>query len=134
VTIADANGVEYDSGPVDAILVNAGATHPQALWLGNLRAGGRMLLPLTNEQGTGLMLMVTREPNGWTAQFVTGLTIFHCIGGRDTELCARLTAGFAEGSWRLVQSIRRDTHEPDCDCWLHVDGLCLSKRAVTRRT
>ena len=30
VTIVDANGVEYDSGPVDVILVNAGATHPPA--------------------------------------------------------------------------------------------------------
>lgn len=134
ITMVGGNGVEYDSGAVDAILVNAGVTHPQALWLDNLRVGGRMLLPLTNQHGTGLMLKVTREPNGWTAQFVTGLTIFHCIGGRDTELCARLTAGFAEGSWRSVQSIRRDTHEPDRDCWLHIEGLCLSKRTITRRT
>ena len=133
VTIVDGNGVEYDSGPVDAILVNAGVTHPRALWLDNLRAGGRMLLPLTNEQGTGLMLKVTRKPNGWTAHFVSGLTIFHCVDGRDSAVCRRVAAGFAEGSWRSVQSIRRDAHGPDRDCWLHVEGLCLSTQAVCRR-
>jgi len=133
VTIVEANGLAYDSGPVDVILVNAGVTHPRALWLDNLRAGGRMLLPLTNEQGKGLMLEVTREPGGWTAQFVSGLIIFHCVGGRDPELGGRLAAGFAEGSWRSVQSIRRDSHHPDSDCWLHVDDVCLSNLPITRR-
>ncbi|HKF23044.1 MAG TPA: methyltransferase domain-containing protein [Candidatus Angelobacter sp.] len=132
VTIVNANGVQYDSGPVDVILVNAGVTHPRALWLDNLRAGGRMLLPLTNEEGKGLMLKVTREPSGWTAQFVSGLIIFDCVGGRDPKLCERLAAGFAEGSWRSVQSVRRDSHAPDSYCWLHVDDLCLSKKAITR--
>jgi len=132
VTIVNANGVQCDSGPVDVILVNAGVTHPRALWLDNLRAGGRMLLPLTNEQGKGLMLKVTREPSGWTAQFVSGLIIFDCVGGRDPKLCERLAAGFAESSWRSVQSVRRDSHAPDSYCWLHVDDLCLSKKAITR--
>jgi len=134
VTIVAGNGVEYDSGPVDVILVNAGVTHPRALWLDNLRSAGRMLLPLTNEQGTGLMLKVTREPNGWAAQFVSGLTIFHCVDGRDSDVCGRLAAGFAEGGWRSVQSLRRDAHEPNRDCWLHVEGLCLSTQAITRLT
>ena len=64
VTIVAADGAQYDSGPVDTILVNAGVTHPQALWLDRLCLGGRMLLPLTNEEGMGLMLKVTREPSG----------------------------------------------------------------------
>jgi protein-L-isoaspartate(D-aspartate) O-methyltransferase len=133
VTIVVANGIEYDSGPVDAILVNAGVTHLRALWLDGLRVGGRMLLPLTNQEGTGMMLKVTREPSGWAAQFVSGLTIFHCVGGRDPELCRRLAIGFAEGNWRSVQSVRRDSHDPDSHCWLHVEDLCLSKQAVARR-
>jgi protein-L-isoaspartate(D-aspartate) O-methyltransferase len=133
VTIVAANGIEYDSGPVDAILVNAGVTHPRALWLDRLRVGGRMLLPLTNEDGRGMMLRVTREASGWTAQFVSGLIIFHCVGGRDPELCQRLAAGFAEGTWRSVQSVQRDTHDLGSQCWLHVEGLCLSKQAVSRR-
>jgi protein-L-isoaspartate(D-aspartate) O-methyltransferase len=131
VTTVDANGVDYDSGPVDAILVNAGVTHPQVLWLDNLRTGGRMLVPLTNEDGKGMMLKVTRERVGWTAQFVSGLIIFHCVGGRDPELSGRLAAGFAEGSWRSVQSVRRDSHDPDSYCWLHLADLCLSRQALT---
>jgi protein-L-isoaspartate(D-aspartate) O-methyltransferase len=133
ITIVDANGLEYDSGPFDVIIVHAGVTHPLALWLDNLRAGGRMILPLTDEQGKGLMLKITREPAGWTARFVSGLTIFHCVGGRDPELCRRLTAGFAEGSWRSVQSVRRDPHNPDSYCWLHTDDICLSKQSTTRK-
>jgi protein-L-isoaspartate(D-aspartate) O-methyltransferase len=132
-TIVVANGTEYDSGPVDAILANAGVTHPQALWLDRLRVGGRMLLPLTNDEGKGMMLKVTREPEGWAAQFVSGLIIFHCVGGRDPELCRRLAAGFAEGSWRSVQSVRRDSHHPSSQCWLHVEGICVSKQAVARK-
>jgi protein-L-isoaspartate(D-aspartate) O-methyltransferase len=133
VTIFVANGVEFDTGPVDAILVNAGVTHPRTLWLDRLRVGGRMLLPLTNEEGKGMMLKVTREPSGWAAKFVSGLIIFHCVGGRDPELCRRLAAGFAEGSWRSVQSVTRDSHDPGSQCWLHVEGLCLSKEAVSSR-
>jgi protein-L-isoaspartate(D-aspartate) O-methyltransferase len=133
VTIAAANGVEYDSGPVDAILVNAGATHPRSLWLDNLRPGGRMLLPLTHGHGKGLMLKIAREPSGWTAQFQTGLIIFDLDGGRDPELGGRLAAGFAEGSWRSVQSVRRDSHDPDSSCWLHLKDLCLSKHPIARR-
>ena len=133
VTIVVANGTEYDSGLIDAILVNAGVTHPQALWLDRLRLGGRMLLPLTNEEGKGMMLKVTREAGGWSARFVSGLIIFHCVGGRDPELCRRLAAGFAEGSWRSVQSVRRDSHDPSSQCWLHVEGLCVSTQAVSRR-
>jgi protein-L-isoaspartate(D-aspartate) O-methyltransferase len=133
VAVVEANGLEYDSGSVDVILVNAGVTHPRALWLDNLRAGGRMLLPLTNEEGKGLMLKVTREPSGWTAQFVSGLIVFHCVGGRDPEVCGRLRAGFGEGSWRSVQSVRRDSHAPDSYCWLHVGDVCLSKQVVSGR-
>ena len=130
VTIVVANGADYDPGAVDAILVNAGVTHPRALWLDRLRVGGRMLMPLTNEDGTGKMLKVTREPSGWAAQFVSGLVIFHCIGGRDPELGRRLAAGFATGDWRSVRSVRRDPHNPDGHCWLHLDDLCLSKAAL----
>src|SRR5262245_19028333 len=134
VTIVVANGVEYDPGPVDVILVNAGMTHLRALWLDRLRDGGRMLLPLTNEEGTGMMLKVTREPSGWAAQFVSGLMIFHCVSGRDPELGRRLAAGFATSDWRSVRSVRRDPHNPDENCWLHAGDLCLSKRALAGYT
>jgi hypothetical protein len=69
------------------------------------------------------MLKITHEPSGWAAKFVSGL-IFHCVGDRDSELCRRLAAGFAEGNWRSVQSVRRDSHDQGSQCWLHVEDLC----------
>jgi len=42
-----------------------------------------------------MMLKVTHEPSGWAAQFVSGLTVVHCVGGRDPEVCRRLASGFA---------------------------------------
>jgi protein-L-isoaspartate(D-aspartate) O-methyltransferase len=64
VSVVAADGCEFDPGPVDAILVNAGATHPRSLWLERLRLGGQLLLPLTDDNGTGIVLKVTRGGGG----------------------------------------------------------------------
>jgi len=45
----DALGAPLD--PADGIYVNAGATHPPAAWLDTLAPGGRLLLPLTTDDG-----------------------------------------------------------------------------------
>jgi protein-L-isoaspartate(D-aspartate) O-methyltransferase len=130
VSVVAADGCEFDPGPVDAILVNAGATQPRSLWLERLRVGGRMLLPLTDDTGTGILLKVRREEAGYVAQFVATATIFHCLGGRDPDSSRRLQAHFARGSWTSVQSLRRDSHEPSIDCWLHADDFYLSTRVI----
>ena len=65
VKIIEGDGGEENPGPCDAILVNAGATHPRSIWLDSLRTGGRLILPLTvtgEEGGTeGAILKITRE-------------------------------------------------------------------------
>jgi protein-L-isoaspartate(D-aspartate) O-methyltransferase len=65
VDMRTGDGGEFDPGPVDAIFVNAGVTHPRALWLDRLRDGGRLLLPLTFDvgggTGKGVMMLVRRE-------------------------------------------------------------------------
>lgn len=132
VAIVAGDGCESDPGPVDAILVNAGATHPQSMWLDRLRLGGRMLLPLTDDDGTGILLKVRREAAGYTAQVVATTVIFHCIGSRDPELSQRLHACFADGGWKSVRSLRRDSHELSSDCWVHTDDFCLSTRAIPK--
>src|SRR5262249_44791432 len=55
----------------DAILVNAGVTHPQETWLDNLDSRGRLVLRLTatvaaipTTIGKGRGLLVAREPDG----------------------------------------------------------------------
>jgi hypothetical protein len=67
-----------------------------------------MLLPLTDDNGTGIVLRVRRVETGYVAHVVATATIFHCLGGRDPDLSRRLRARFARGGWRSVQSLRRD--------------------------
>ncbi|MBI3058325.1 MAG: methyltransferase domain-containing protein [Deltaproteobacteria bacterium] len=135
VQVVAGDGGDLDPGPTDAIFINAGATHPRAIWLDSLRLGGRLLVPLTVTEDTdggggGRVLKATRQPRGLTACFISEVGIFLCVGGRDPELNRRLKEAFNRGDWKSVQSLRREKHEPDDACWLHNDDFCLSKLAV----
>ncbi len=46
VEVHAADASKYDPGLADAILINAGATHPVNLWLDSMKEGGRMVFPL----------------------------------------------------------------------------------------
>jgi protein-L-isoaspartate(D-aspartate) O-methyltransferase len=136
VEVIEGDGGEIDAGPADAILVNAGVTHPRAIWLDSLRPAGRLILPLTvtdaaDGGGGGRVLKIIRQPEGFTASFISGVGIFSCVGGRDAELNQRLKEAFDRDDWKSVQSLRREPHEPADTCWLHADNFCLSKLAVT---
>ncbi len=131
VDVVHGDGGEYVTGPTEAVLVNAGATHPRAAWLDSLQVGGRMIMPLTTEKGRGGALKAKRELRGYAARFIFTTQIFDCVGGRDAELSKRLQDGFKRGAWRLVQSLRREPHDPSKSCWLHGDGFCLSTLPVS---
>ena len=72
------------------------------------------------------MLKVTRRPDGWTARFVSDVSIFPCIGAREPALNERLKEAFQPRNWHTVASLRRDGHEPTETCWLHGGDVCLS--------
>lgn len=135
VQVVVGDGGDLDPGPTDAIFINAGATHPRAIWLDSLRLGGRLLVPLTVTEdadggGGGRVLKATRQPRGLTACFISEIGIFSCAGGRDSEVNRRLKEAFNRGDWKSVQSLRRERHEPDDTCWLHAESFCLSRLAV----
>lgn len=135
VEVFEGDGGEKDPGPCDAVLVNAGATHPRSIWLDSLRPAGRLLLPLTVTDDTdpgeaGRVLKVTRQPKGFPASFVSGVRIFPCVGGRDAELNQRLKEAFKREDSKSVQSLRRDSHDLDDTCWLHGENFCLSKLPI----
>jgi protein-L-isoaspartate(D-aspartate) O-methyltransferase len=112
---------------VDVVYVNAGATAPMAGWLDALRAGGRLIFPLTPDVGVGGMLRVTRRDDGlYAARFVSGAAFFRCAGARDSGAAARLSAAFSAGGAKDVRWLHRGTH-PDPSCWLAGDGWWLSK-------
>ncbi len=135
VKIIEGDGGEEDPGPCDAILVNAGVTHPRSIWLDSLRAGGRLILPLTvtgDEGGTeGAIIKITREHARFAASFVSPVGIYPCSGARDPELNEKLKKSFIRGDSKSVQSLRREPHGPADMCWLHAETFCLSKLPVS---
>jgi protein-L-isoaspartate(D-aspartate) O-methyltransferase len=138
VEVLQGDGGACEAGPRAAILVNAGATHPQPLWLSRLAPGGRLLFPLTvslgtGEVGGGHMLRVMRTEVGYAARFVSPVGILPCAGAREPEAERRLRKAYGRGEEEFVQELRRDIHSEESSCWLHEAGWCLSKRSSLRQ-
>jgi protein-L-isoaspartate(D-aspartate) O-methyltransferase len=136
VKVIEGDGGEEDPGPCDAILVNAGATHPRSIWLDSLRAGGRLILPLTatGDEGDtkGAVLKAKPQHSGVTASFISTVGIFPCAGARDPELNEKLKEAFKRRDSQSVQSLRRDPHDLGETCWFHGENFCFSKVEVGR--
>jgi protein-L-isoaspartate(D-aspartate) O-methyltransferase len=120
----------------DAILVNAGVTHPLDTWLDALAPGGRMMLPLTSAMpamgstlGKGVVVLVTREPDGAiAARVVTFVAVYSAVGIRNPAMDERVGKALIAGParWQAIKRLRRDWHEPEASCWLHADTCCFS--------
>lgn len=82
VQVHSVDGGEFDPGECDAMLINAGVTHPHPLWLERLREGGRLVVPITfatsETLGAGLMTQIIRRPNGFAAHGVGPAGIYSC--------------------------------------------------------
>jgi protein-L-isoaspartate(D-aspartate) O-methyltransferase len=125
------DGGEFDPGPVNAIFVNAGVTHPHPLWLDRLRDGGRLLLSLTFDVGVagkGVMMLVKREGERYAARLLSLVMIYSSTSVRNAEMNAALAKQIGSPKVFSVQSLRRDAHEEEETCWLHGDGFCFSQR------
>jgi protein-L-isoaspartate(D-aspartate) O-methyltransferase len=132
-----ADGASEPSGEAfDAILVNAGVTHPLDAWLDALSPAGRMILPLTAAMepmgniGKGLVFLLVKDSNGSFSAGVTGfVAIYSAVGLRDESLNAHIGRKMMEGpqQWSAVTRLRRDPHEASSSCWLHAGHFCLSQ-------
>jgi len=129
------DGVAFDSGPCDAMLINAGVTHPQPLWLERLCEEGRLLLPLTKAVaaniGMGVMAKITRHGGAFRVEIVSGVGIYSCTSGRDPQLEPSLGKSLADRSLMKLKSIRLDAHDPGESCAVHGLTICLSTAEVT---
>lgn len=118
----------------DAILVNAGVTHPEPSWLDGLSKGGRLLLPLTVSmpamgtlgKGPALLLTSDGEAGSLGARAVGFVAIYSAVGLRDDVLNRQLGEAMKSGPFPPVKRLRRDAHDPSPACWLHAEGFCLS--------
>ena len=123
-------------GPFDAVLINAGVTHPLDAWLDALAPDGRMMLPLTAAMpamgatlGKGLAFLVTKQATGDFAARVFGVVaIYSAIGVRNDTISERFGRAMMGGpqKWQAIGRLRRDAHDPSETCWLHGETCCLS--------
>ncbi len=142
------DGVSDLDGPYDAILVNAGVTHPERAWLDALAPGGRLALPLTTSGmagpalpkvpgvsmdtiSKGLMLLVTRTDDAarFQTRVLTFVAIYSAIGLRDDASNTELARALARSPFPPIRTLRLDPHEPTDTCWLHTGRGCWSTAA-----
>lgn len=132
VTVVAGDGRAHDPGPVDAVVVFAGATHPAPLWLDRLAEGGRLLMPLTGEDRWGFLLRATRRGESFGATSIGGVGIFPCAGGRDDAAAARLSAALAGDAPSRVPIRALHRGEPDPAAadtvWYHGPGFWLERQ------
>jgi len=132
VEVVHEDGGRVDTGLRDAILINAGVTHPRESWIDNLQSAGNLVLPLTVEfgmphVGKGMVLHVSRLQSGYAAHFLpVPVMIYSCSSVRNPECSILLRNPFMSGTFSSVKSLRRDPHSSEPDCWLHTSTFCLS--------
>lgn len=126
VRVVAGDGALLDPGPFDIGYVNCGAARLMPAWLASLQRGGRMLVPHTIEptQG-GMTLLVEHTGERWPARFTGGVMIYPCESARDAAAQDQLRELFKRRDF-IVQSLRRDAHERDATCGMHLADYCLS--------
>jgi len=113
----------------DVVYVNAGVTHIDDAWLDALGPGGRLVVPLTPDEGYGGMLMVKRlSGNAYEAQVLARVSFIPCEGNRRAGESAALAAAFEPSPGKPVRSLRRKS-APDASAWYAGDGWWLSTDA-----
>ena len=126
VTVHPRSGAEGPLPGCDVIYVNAGATEPLPVWLDALRPNGRLLFPMTPEEGYGGMLLITKQGGGGLpARFLMQVQFIPCIGARNELTAQKLANAFHKGNWNKVRSLHRN-NEPDESCWCSGLGWWLS--------
>lgn len=134
VSVHLGDGTQFDPGECDAMLINAGMTHPLPLWLDRLREGGRLLVPMTFPMapnlGKGIMLKITRQGNSYAAQYLTFVAIYSATSARDSQLEPALGKALSTGAFMKIKSIRRDQHSADETCVVHGTEVCVSMTAA----
>jgi len=130
VTVESGDGAAFDPGECDAMLVNCGVTHPQAIWLDRLSDGGRLVVPFTMAMNTtlgqGVMTKIVRKEAMYSTELVTPVAIYSGGNLRDPALEPQMLKGLTTGGLLKLKSVRRDVHEPGDTCVVHTREVCLS--------
>jgi protein-L-isoaspartate(D-aspartate) O-methyltransferase len=136
VTLVEGDGAVVSFATADVIYVNAGCTRPAEQWLDNLADGGRLILPMTSDQGfggpatrierAGAVFRIERRGEEYRARWISPVAIFPCAGNRDETSERALAEAFARGGWDKVTRLYRDSDIPKERRWLRGQGWCLA--------
>jgi protein-L-isoaspartate(D-aspartate) O-methyltransferase len=137
VEIVEGDGALVSFDEADVIYVNAGCTRPAESWLDRLADGGRLILPMTSDQGfgasspervasAGAVFRIERRGHDYFAAWISAVAIFPCAGNRDEVSERALAEAFAKGGWQQVTRLYRDQEIPDERYWLRGSGWCLA--------
>jgi protein-L-isoaspartate(D-aspartate) O-methyltransferase len=137
VQIIEGDGASVSFGEADVIYVNAGCTKPAENWLDRLAQGGRLILPMTSDQGfggaspermasAGAVFRIKRRGQDYFAAWISPVAVFPCAGGRDAVSERALADAFRKGGWQQVTRLYRDQEVPEERCWLRGSGWCLT--------
>jgi protein-L-isoaspartate(D-aspartate) O-methyltransferase len=128
VTVHSRSGAEGPLPACDVLYVNAGATGPLDVWLDALRPKGRLLFPMTPDEGAGAMLLITKqEDGGFAGRFLLQAQFVPCIGARNEAMAQKLSEAFRNSGWTKVKSLHRND-APDESCWFAGDSWWLSTK------
>jgi len=137
VDIVEGDGTSVPFHEADAIYVNAGCTRPAENWLDRLADNGRLILPLTSDQGfgassldhlalAGAVFLIERRGSDYSAKWISSVAIFPCAGNRDEVSERALAEAFAKGGWERVTRLYRDQDIPEERSWVRGPGWCLA--------
>jgi protein-L-isoaspartate(D-aspartate) O-methyltransferase len=136
--VVEADAFESAIDACDVIVLSAGVSHFPARWLDALRAGGRLMLPLTVDGewpvpgggtwkgGWGKVLLLTKVGESFDARFVRRCGFTNCVSGHALEIDARLRQSFARDQDNNVHSLRRAGDTRDDSCWFDAGDWWLS--------
>ena len=137
VEILQGDGALVGFDQADVIYVNAGCTMPAESWLDRLADGGRLILPMTSDEGfgtkslermasSGAVFRIERRGHDYFADWISAVAIFPCAGSRDEASERALAEAFAKGGWQQVTRLYRDQEMADERCWVKGPQWCLA--------
>ncbi len=123
-------------GSFDAILVNAGVTHPLDTWLDALAPGGRMVFPVTATLGAmggigkGLLLHASNSGEGpMPVRVLTFVAIFSALAIRDDALNVEIGKALQKHPFPPLAALTRIPHGRTDKCCLHGQTFCLQLKS-----
>ncbi len=126
VEVIHGDATQVPFAPADLILVSAGASRPVDHWLDHLKNDGQLVLPMTPDQGMGVIFGIRRRGDRYFASVLSPVMIYPCASARDPVSAAALAAALKRGGERGVTRLFRGESLPEENCWLRGDNWCLA--------